>query len=145
MLQVSLTDRSDQLSPQAGVSIRPTNLPAPTAYPPDAVSRRLPHTRTVPRLLHCHLTPLSSSDCLLPPLLLPPNLLPPTLVRTTATIFSPSPRCCRRHDRHTRFSSNTHILAISSMRRSSASRATTLASQHTQHKLTYNTTTPNLW
>ena len=82
-------------------------MPAPTAYPPDAVSRRLPHTRTVPRLLLCRLTPLSPPNCLLPSLLSLPDLLPPPLVCTTATLCRHLLRCCRRHDHHICFPHNT--------------------------------------
>ena len=133
MLQVSLTDRSDQLSPQAGVSIRPTNLPAPTAYPPDAVSRRLPHTRTVPRLLLLLLAPLSSPHPV-SAVIAATDLPPPPPQHTVLPPWPP----------HLLFTHNTQTLAISSMRRCPASRAITLASRTYTTQLTHDTSTPNL-
>ena len=133
MLQVSLTDRSDQLSPQAGVSIRPTNLPAPTAYPPDAVSRRLPHTRTVPRLLLLLLAPLSSPHPV-SAVIAATDLPPPPPQHTVLLPWPP----------HLLFPHNTQNICHLLHETLPCFRATTLASRTYTTQLTHDTSTPNL-
>ena len=124
MLQVSLTYRSDQLSPQAGVSIRPTNLPAPTAYPPDAVSRRLPHTRTVPRLLLLLPAPLSTPHPV-SAVIAATDLPPPPPQHTVLLPWPP----------HLLFTYTHKTLAISFMRRCPAFGPPHLLPGHIQHNL----------